>query len=98
MNTNFCIELSDESAQNISGGYYFGESSNTNITENLYINKNFYSKVDIKGQFAGAEGDAIAQGPNSAAQAITATYTGVLGSQAKSTSVSATNGYQWNKG
>jgi hypothetical protein len=96
MNTNFCIELSDESAQNVSGGYYFGESSNTVIKENLDIKKNFYSNVYVKGQFAGAEADAVAGGANSATQAITATYTGIYGSQSKATSVSATSGYNWN--
>lgn len=89
MTNNLWIELSDDSAQNVSGGYYFGDSSYTKIREELDINKNFKSKVEIKGGFAGAEADATYEGPQGAAQAVTASFTGFKGGYAKSTSVSA---------
>jgi hypothetical protein len=95
MNTNFGIELSDESAQNVGGGYYFGESSNTNVYENLSINKKLYSDTYIKGNFAGAEAKAIAGGPNSATQAVSFTYTGAYGSESNATSVSGTSGFYY---
>ncbi|WP_295622080.1 hypothetical protein [Chamaesiphon sp. GL140_3_metabinner_50] len=100
MNTNFGIELSDESAQSVSGGYYFGSSSNTNVNANIYENLNikkyFESKTNVYGNFAGAEAEATASGPNTATQGIS--YTNVVkgyGSTSNATSLSATNGYRW---
>jgi hypothetical protein len=100
MNSNFGIELSDDSAQNVSGGYYFGSSSNTyvnaNIYENLNIKKYFESKTNVYGNLAGAEAEATASGPNTATQGIT--YTNVrqgYGSTSVATSLSATNGSYW---
>jgi hypothetical protein len=92
MNTNFCIELSDDSAQNISGGYYFGDPVNTSITENLRITKYLTSCVDVKGHFAGSEAEAFADGPGSSTQSITLTATDPTGSVSKATSVSASSG------
>lgn len=102
MNTNFCVELSDDAAQDVSGGYYFGASSNTlvtaNITENLTINKNFTSRTIVVGNLAGAEAAATALGNNTATQAISSTAVvqgGFFqrgGSASNATSVSATNG------
>jgi hypothetical protein len=60
MNSNFGVELADDLAQNIVGGYNFGESSITNIKENLKIDKVILSQAFVLGKFAGAEGDATA--------------------------------------
>ena len=102
MNTNFCAELSDDAAENVSGGYYFGSSSttfvNANITENLTINKLFQSRTNVFGNLAGAEAAATAFGSNTATQAISST--GVVqggffqqgASASNATSLSATNG------
>ncbi len=98
MNTNFWIELSDDAAQDISGGYYFGPSSTTfvsaNITENLNINKFFRSVTNVFGNFAGGEATATAIGANTATQAISNTaVVQQLGSTSNATSLSATNGF-----
>lgn len=105
MNTNFCIELSDDAAQDISGGYYFGPSSltfvNANITENLTINKFFRSVTDVRGNFAGGEATATAIGANTATQAISNTavvqpsFFQQGGSASNATSLSATNGFSF---
>jgi hypothetical protein len=99
MNFNTCIELSDDSAQNVSGGYYFGPNSSTTVTENLTIKKYFESKTNIYGNFAGAEADAYASGPNTSTQAVS--YTNVIkgvSSASNATSVSGTNGSYWHRG
>jgi hypothetical protein len=76
--------------ENVEGGYYFGDPVFTNIYENLFINKNLYSQVYVKDNFAGAEGSAKAFGPNTSTQAITATNAIYrFGSASDSTSVSA---------
>jgi hypothetical protein len=78
---------------NVEGGYYFGESGSTNISETLTINKFFKSKVEIKGNFAGSEAEAYASGPNTSSQSIT--FTDVVkgrGSASKATSISGTSG------
>jgi hypothetical protein len=100
MNTNFCIELSDDSAQNVSGGYYFGASSYTNVYANIYenlsINKNFNSRTNIFGNFAGGEAAATAVGPNTSTQAISSTnVVQGYGSASNATSISGTNGYYY---
>ncbi|WP_373542177.1 hypothetical protein [Chamaesiphon sp.] len=97
MNTNFCIELSDDAAQDISGGYYFGPSSttnvNANISENLFINKYFQSITRVFGNLAGGEATATAIGANTATQAISNTQVVQgFGSTSNATSLSATNG------
>ncbi len=94
MNTNFCIELSDDSAQNVSGGYYFGDPSNTTIRETLTIVKNLTSTVKVTGNFAGAEADAAAFGKGTSTQSITATYTDPGKSVSTATSISASAGHQ----
>ncbi|MBW4421291.1 MAG: hypothetical protein KME13_19020 [Myxacorys californica WJT36-NPBG1] len=75
------------------GGYNFGGNHSSNIYENLYINKYLKSKVDVYGNFAGAEADAVAEGYNTSTQAISSTYTkqGVA-SASNATSVSASAG------
>ncbi|NJL46283.1 MAG: hypothetical protein HC929_00690 [Leptolyngbyaceae cyanobacterium SM2_5_2] len=85
---------------NVEGGYYFGPSSKTivvaDIKENLKINKEFYGKTVVKGNFAGAQANADAVGKNTSTQAITETF--VLQGKASSsvaTSVSATSGYSY---
>lgn len=73
----------------VEGGYYFGPSSNTTVTENLNIRKYFESKTNIRGNFAGAEAGADALGKNSSTQAVT--YTSTIqgfGSTSTATSVS----------
>jgi hypothetical protein len=97
MNPNFGIEVTDDSAENVSGGYYFGSSSTTivkaNITENLDINKKFKSITFIRGNFAGAEAGATAVGANTATQAISSTTViQGYGSTSNATSISGTNG------
>jgi hypothetical protein len=97
MNPNFGIEVTDDSAENVSGGYYFGASSTTlvkaNITENLTIDKKFTSKTMIRGNFAGAEAGATAFGANTATQAISSTtVVQGYGSTSNATSISGTNG------
>jgi hypothetical protein len=92
MNTTFWTELSDDSAQNVSGGYFFGGNVNTTIKETLDIKKTLVSKVTVIGKFAGAEASAEAYGANTSTQAISNTYTGALGSASDATSISATGG------
>jgi hypothetical protein len=76
--------------ENVEGGYYFGDPVYTNIYENLRINKDFYGDTYVKNNFAGAEGSALASGPNTSTQSITATNAVYrLGSASESTSVSA---------
>ncbi len=93
MNPNFCIELSDDSAQNVSGGYDFGNSSYTSIYENLNITKNLYSNAVVYGHFAGAEAEALAKGYGTSTQALSKTYTDPVTSASSATSTSATGGY-----
>ena len=96
MNPNFCIELSDDSAQNVSGGYNFGDSSYTSIYEKLDISKNLYSNTNVYGHFAGAEAEALAKGYGTSTQALSKTYTDPLTSASSATSVSATGYYYYN--
>jgi hypothetical protein len=83
----------ETSEATVEGGYYFGVSSSTYITENLNITKYLNSKVDIKGNFAGAEAEATAMGKNSTTQALSFTNTvqGV-GSSSSATSISGSLG------
>ena len=97
MNTNFCIELSDDAAQDVSGGFYFGPSSNTfvtaNISENFAISKFFRSDTRVVGNLAGAEATATSLGFNTATQAISSTaVVQGSGSTVNATSISASNG------
>ena len=92
MNTNFCIELSDDAAQNISGGLV------VSFKENFAIYKYIESKTNISGNVATGVAKADASGSNTVTQTITLTdvYRG-YGSSSTSGSVSATSGayYRW---
>ena len=102
MNTNFCIELSYDAAQDVSGGFYFGPSSTTVVTANISqifsINKSFLAQTAVVGNLAGAEATATSIGLNTATQAISSTAVvqgGFFqrgGSASNATSLSATNG------
>ena len=97
MNTNFCIELSDDAAQDVSGGFYFGPSSTTVVTANISqifsINKSFLAQTAVVGNLAGAEATATSIGLNTATQAISSTtVVQGSGSSANATSISASNG------
>jgi hypothetical protein len=86
MNSNFFVELSDNSAQGVSGG------STTNRTTNitLNVNKKFNSEVKIIGQAADADAYAYAYGKNSLAEVYTTAETGSWGSEATSNSIAVT--------
>jgi hypothetical protein len=78
----------------VEGGYFFGPSSktvvNATIKEDLDINKNFFGKTIVIGNFAGAEATALSSGWNTSTQAIS--YTNVVQGKASAsyaTSVSA---------
>jgi hypothetical protein len=88
MTTNFWIEISDDSAQNVSGGF---NSAYGNVYFNEYFNvyKNVYSNVDPKGHLATAESDAKAYGYGTVAQIFTYTETTPYSSYAQGTSISA---------
>ena len=97
MNTNFCIELSYDAAQDVSGGFYFGPSSTTVVTANISqifsINKSFLAQTAVVGNLAGAEATATSIGLNTATQAISSTtVVQGSGSSANATSISASNG------
>ena len=102
MNTNFCIELSDDAAQDVSGGFYFGQSSFTNVNatirELFVITKDVLSVTRVFGNLAASEAAASAIGNNTATQTISssAVVQGSIFSRGQSysdaTSISATNG------
>ena len=76
---------------NVVGGFGLGDDySNVDFTENFKINKKIRVKVDIKGNAATAESDAVAYGKNTLAQIFTYTETGNRYSVASGTSISAT--------
>ncbi|MFQ3616118.1 MAG: hypothetical protein SNJ57_14410 [Cyanobacteriota bacterium] len=86
----------------VNGGYYFGPSSTTHVNavikETLDIKKNLVSTVLVKGNFAGAEADAVAYGKNTSTQAISATFVDQgKASMSTATSVSATSGFFYKK-
>jgi hypothetical protein len=88
MTNNLWIELSDDSAQNIGGGFN-SDYATVYFDERFYANKQFYSYADPKGHLATAESDAYASGPGSAAQIFTYTDTTPYYSVARGTSISA---------
>lgn len=96
MNSNLFIELSDDSAQNVSGGLYLGTSTNSSAIFNL--NKQFYSTISIgRGNSADASASASAVGTRTLAEANTGSTT-IQGysSSAGSTSVAVSApGYYW---
>lgn len=74
------------------GGYYFGKSSNTYVNEYLNLNKYVNSRVNLYGNFAGAEAEAGAIGYNSSTQAVSYTNTVQgFGSVSGATSISASS-------
>ena len=80
----------------VTGGYNFGGSSRTNIDFNFDIDSSVYSNLHLRGNFAGAQADALATGSNTYTNAVSTTN--VLqgyGSASTATSVSATNGFHW---
>jgi hypothetical protein len=93
MNTNFGIELSDDSAQNVSGGISGRASLDVfkNSYINVYTNKYVSSYADPKGNLADAEAYADASGPNSLAETLTLSSSNPFGSNAYSGSTSASN-------
>jgi hypothetical protein len=86
MNSTVCIELSDDSAQNVSGGYT--STRNSNVT--LNVKKTFDSNVKAVGQAADADAYAFAYGPNSLAEVYTSAITTKAGSEAMSNSIAFT--------
>lgn len=92
MNTNFCIELSDDAAQNISGGL------SVSFNERFQIYKSIVSKTDIYGNVATGVATATATGSDTVTQTITLTNAAQgYSSSSTSGSVSATSGayYCW---
>jgi hypothetical protein len=90
MSNNLWIELSDDSAQNASGGFnsafgrvYFDEYFN--------VDKRLNSDVRVRGYLATAESDAVAVGNGAVAQIFTYTETNSRGAFAQGTSISANN-------
>jgi hypothetical protein len=98
MNTNFCIELSDDSAENVSGGtggYGIGGRVNLDVYKNsyvnVYVNKYVSSYANPYGNLGEAEAYADAQGYNSLAETLTVTASNPYASSAYSGSTSASN-------
>lgn len=90
MTNNLWIELSDDSAQNVSGGFNsaFG---NVFFSEFFDVNKELDSDVRVRGYLATAESDAQAFGNGAVAQIFTNTFTTSSGAFAQGTSISASN-------
>lgn len=81
--------------ENIQGGYDFGDSSYTSTKQKLQIKLKLISSVNVKGNFAGAEAGALAEGSNTSSQAITNTFTDNYTSASSATSTSATGNSYW---
>jgi hypothetical protein len=80
--------------ETVEGGYYFGDPVNTTIRENLDIRKYFDGQTYVRNNFAGSEGTALASGPSTSTQSITASNAVYrVGSASQSTSVSAAAGF-----
>ena len=62
MTNNLWIELSDNSAQNVSGGFDFGPSSFTSVKFNSFIASLTVSQTRIDGNTAMGESDNVALG------------------------------------
>ncbi len=91
MNTNFGIELSDDSAQNVSGGLRGSVSLDVNKKSviNVFVNKSVTSFANPKGNLADAEAYADASGADSLAETLTLSSTTPYSSSAYSGSTSA---------
>jgi hypothetical protein len=90
MTNNLWIELSDDSAQNVSGGFNnaFGQVF---FVERFDVNKNLNSDTRVRGYLATAESDAQAFGFGAVAQIFTNTYTTPGYALSQGTSISASN-------
>jgi hypothetical protein len=90
MTNNLWIELSDDSAQNLSGGFNsaFG---NVVFRERFDVEKKLDSNVRVSGYLATAESDAQAFGRGAVAQIFTNTYTTPGYAFSQGTSISASN-------
>ena len=71
MNTSFWIELSDDAAQNVSGGWSRGGTT-VYFKEQFYVEKYIKSNLNISGNVAVAAATSNAVGYNT----VTQTYTG----------------------
>ena len=60
---------------NVEGGYYFGNNVHVRVEKNLKVNNDFNSRVNVRGNFAGAEAEAFAFGKNTSAEGFTFTET-----------------------
>jgi hypothetical protein len=90
MSNNLWIELSDDSAQNVSGGFNsaFGR---VYFDEYFKVDKRLNSDVRVRGYLATAESDAYATGDGAVAQIFTFTETTPRYALAQGTSISANN-------
>jgi hypothetical protein len=90
MSNNLWIELSDDSAQNVSGGFNsaFGRVV---FDEFFNVDKRLDSDVRVRGYLATAESDARATGSGAVAQIFTFTETDSRSASAQGTSISANN-------
>lgn len=93
MNTNFGIELADDSAQNVCGG--LRGSVNLDVYKksyiDIYVNKYVNSYANPYGNLGDAEAYADAYGRDSLAETLTLTYSDPFRSSAYSGSTSASN-------
>jgi hypothetical protein len=90
MSNNLWIELSDDSAQNVSGGFNsaFGK---VYFDEYFNVDKKLKSDTKVRGYLATAESDAQAYGDGAVAQIFTNTITTPYAVSAQGTSISASN-------
>lgn len=96
MNPNFFVELSDDSAQNVSGGLVIGTTTTGGAT--FTLKKTYHSYIQLSpGNAADAGASATAFGTRTVAEANTSTYSQQgYGSSAGSASVSVSApGYFW---
>jgi hypothetical protein len=90
MSNNLWIELSDDSAQNVSGGFNSAFGT-VYFNEYFKVDKELYSDVRVRGYLATAESDAKAYGKGAVAQIFTYTETTPFGAYSQGTSISASN-------
>jgi hypothetical protein len=93
MNSNFGIEVSDDCAQNVSGGLsgFVNLGVYKNSYTNIYANKYVVSYANPYGNLADAEASAQAYGRDSLAETLTLSYSDPFSSSAYSGSTSASN-------
>ncbi len=92
MTNNLWLELSDDSAQNISGGFDFGPSSLTGVTLGFLVGSLIGSSTRIDGNTAVGESDnrAIGRATYTNGVVINTAVQG-LGSETKVTGIAAVN-------